>query len=152
MGRPLVFFQSPWLDENEDCYAQVEVGNNYGKPTASAKLVAMAPTTHGKIRFPDRLWRALVAGSTSAPVLPSGISDASPSGHGAKGQAGADARRVGVPAAWSCGFSMQGWHSRGRTLRHGDGDYAALLPAAMEQGVALFETAKRTLQGKPIGG
>jgi hypothetical protein len=101
-------------------------------------IVAMAPTAAAKIVFPDRLWQVLAAAAEAAPALPDGITDASTRGRGARGQVGADARRIGVPTAWSRGFSMQGWHGRGRTLRHSDGDYAALLPAAVEQGVALF--------------
>ncbi len=93
--------------------------------------------------FPDRLWRALAVGSTVAPVLPEGITDASVRGRGARGQAEVDAQRNGVQAAWSRGFSQPGWHGRGRTLRHVNGDYAALLPAAIEQGVALFGAARR---------
>lgn len=146
VGRPLVFFQSQWLDGNEDCYVQVEVGNNYGLPAASVMIVAMAPAAAAKIAFPDRLWQVLVAAAEAAPALPDGITDASTSGRGARGQVGADARRIGVPTAWSRGFSMQGWHGRGRALRHRDGDYAALLPAAVEQGLALFGVAKRALE------
>jgi hypothetical protein len=148
VGRPLVFFQSQWLDENEDCYVQVEVGNNYGLPRASVMIVAMAPTAAAKVVFPDRLWQVLLAAAETAPALPDGITDASTSGRGARGQVGADAQRIGVPTAWSRGFSMHGWHGRGRTLRHTDGDYAALLPSAVEQGVALFRVAKHALQGR----
>jgi hypothetical protein len=143
VGRPLVYFQSGWLDADEDSYVQVEVGNNYDLPTASVMIVALAPTPADKIDFPDRLWRAVAAGSTVAPVLPEGITDASSRGRGAQGQAGVDAQRNSVPAAWSRGFSQPGWHGRGRTLRHVHGDYVALLPAALEQGVALFEAARR---------
>jgi hypothetical protein len=32
VGRPLVYFQSPWLSAAEDSYVQVEVGNYFGKP------------------------------------------------------------------------------------------------------------------------
>ena len=147
VGRPLVWFQSQWLDASENSYVQVEVGNNYDLPTASVMVVAQAPASTDKVTFPDRLWRALARGSSAVPAIPEGVTDASPRGRGAKGQAGLDARRNGVPAAWSRGFSMPGWHGRGRTLRHIDGDYAALLPAALEQGTALFEAAKRALQG-----
>lgn len=147
VGRPLVYFQSGWLDAEEDSYVQVEVGNNYDLPTASVMVVALAPTSADKIDFPDRLWRALAAGSAVAPALSEDITDASARARGAQGQAGVDAQRNGVPAAWSRGFSQPGWHGRGRTLRHVNGDYAALLPAAIEQGVALFEAAKRALQG-----
>jgi hypothetical protein len=147
VGRPLVYFQSWWLDADEDSYVQVEVGNNYDLPTASVMVVAQAPTPADKIVFSDRLWRALAAGATAAPPLPEGITDASVRGRGARGQAGVDAQRNGVPAAWSRGFDQSGWHARGRTLRHVNGDYAALLPAALEQGVALFEAASVVLQG-----
>jgi hypothetical protein len=146
VGRPLVWFQSGWLDADEDSYVQVEVGNNYDLPTASVMVVAQAQTSTDKIIFPDRLWRALVAGSAAAPALPEGITDASVRGRGAKGQAGVDAQRNGVPAAWSRGFNQPGWHGRGRTLRHINDDYSALLPAAIEQGVALFDAARRALR------
>jgi hypothetical protein len=122
---------------------QVEVGNNYGLPTASAMVVALAPTSADKIDFPDRLWRAVAAGSAVAPVLPEGITDASSRGRGAQGQAGDEAQRNSVPPAWSRGFNQPGWHGRGRTLRHVNGDYADLLSAAIEQGVALFDAARR---------
>ena len=145
-GRPLVYFQSWWLDADEDSYVQVEVGNNYDLPTASVMVVALAPAAAGKIVFSDRLWRTLAAGAVAAPALPEGITDASVRGRGARGQAGVDARRNGVPAAWSRGFDRSGWHGRGRTLRHVNGDYAALLPAALEQGVALFEAARLVMQ------
>jgi hypothetical protein len=147
VGRPLVYFQSWWLDADEDSYVQVEVGNNYDLPTASVMIVALAPTPADKIAFPDRLWRGLVAGATVAPALPKGITDASVRGRGARGQAGVDAQRNSVPAAWSRGFNLPGWHSRGRTIRHVNGDYAALLPAALEQGLALFEAARLIMQG-----
>src|ERR1035441_5733738 len=147
VGRPLVYFQSGWLDADEDSYVQVEVGNNYDLPTASVMVVALALNSANKIDFPDRLWRALAAGSAVAPALSEGITDASARGRGAQGQAGVDAQRNGVPAAWSRGFSQPGWHGRGRTLRHVNGDYAALLPAAIEQGVVLFGAAKLALQG-----
>jgi hypothetical protein len=150
VGRPLVWFESWWLDADEDSYVQVEVGNNYNLPTASVMVMALAPTSTDKIVFPDRLWRALVAGSAAAPALPEGITDASARGRGARGQAGVDAQRNRVPAAWSRGFIMRGWHGRGRTLRHITGDYAALLSAAIEQGVALAEATGRALQD--IGG
>jgi hypothetical protein len=146
VGRPLVYFQSWWLDGGEDSYVQVEVGNNYGLPTASVMVVALAPAAADKIVFPDRLWRALAAGAAAAPALPEGITDASMRGRGARGRAGVDARRNGVPAAWSRGFDQSGWHGRGRTLRHVNGDYGALLPGALEQGLALFETARLVMQ------
>jgi hypothetical protein len=116
VGRPLVYFQSGWLDADEDSYVQVEIGNNYDLPTASVMIVALAPTPAGKIVFPDRLWRGLVVGVTVAPALPEGITDASVRGRGARGQAGVDAQRNSVPAAWSRGFNQPGWHSRGRTI------------------------------------
>jgi hypothetical protein len=152
VGRPLVLFQSQWLDAGQNSYVQVEVGNNYDVPTASVMVVAQAPTSTDKVIFPDRLWHALAQGSSAVPALPEGISDASATGRGAKGKAGFDARRNAVPTAWSRGFSMKGWHGRGRTLRHIQGDYGALLPAAVEQGVALFHAAARALQDDRASG
>jgi len=125
VDRPLVYFHSDRLDAEEDSYVQVEVGNSYGLPTASVMVVAQAPTPIDKIDFPDRLWRAVAV----APALPAGVTDASTRARGAQGRAGADAKRNNVPAAWSRGFSQSGWHGRGPTLRHVNGDYAALLPA-----------------------
>jgi hypothetical protein len=66
VGRPLVRFQSPWLDPGEDSYIQVEAGNNYDLPTASV-MAAAQTTSKDKIIFPDRLWQALVAGCLSRP-------------------------------------------------------------------------------------
>lgn len=146
VGRPLVLFQSLWLDAGQDSFVQVEVGNNYDLPTASVMVVAMAPARTEKIGFPDRLWQALAAGSATAPALPGNITDASANSRGARGQAGVDALRNDVPPAWSRGFDMRGWHGRGRTLRHAKGDYRALLPAAIDQGTALFQTATKALR------
>ena len=56
VGRPLVWFQSPWLDHNEDSYVQVEVGNRFGFPAASVMLVAQAASPGERTVFPDRLW------------------------------------------------------------------------------------------------
>jgi len=146
VGRPLVWFESPWLDDAEDSYVSVEVGNNYGLPTASVMVVALGMSRQNRIAFPDSLWRAISASSRTAPPLPDGIFDASVKARGAKGPAGIDASRNCVPATWSRGFSQPGWHGRGRTLRQSDGDYSALLPAAVEQGEALFEAARTFLR------
>lgn len=76
------------------------------------------------------------------------MTDASPRGRGAKdGQAARDARRIGVPAAWSLGFNMKGWHGRGRVLRHPQDDYRALITASAQQGIALFNLASQALGG-----
>jgi hypothetical protein len=110
-----VFVQSQWLDENEDCDVKVEVGNIFGLPTASVMLVVMAPDAAAKIVFPDRLWQVLAAAAETAPALPDGITNASTSGRGARGQVGADARRIGVPTAWSAASAcMAGMDEDGR--------------------------------------
>jgi hypothetical protein len=148
VGRPLVWFQSPWLDENRDSYVQVEVGNRFGLPAASVMLVKLAGNPRNKAVIPDKLWKALAIGSATAPVLAEGVADGSSRGRGAKDRQVADgARRNGVPPTWSLGYNMKGWHGRGRVLHHANGDYKVLLPAAIEQGAALYETAKRALQG-----
>lgn len=135
-------FQSPWLeDATQDSYVQIDVGNNYGAPTASV-LVVSAPATEGKAAYPDHLWQLIAASCSCMPALPAGVTDFSLKGRGAAGQAGLDATRNGVPPAWSRGFSLPGWHGRGRALRHVDDDYGALLPAAVGQGVALFKAAQ----------
>ena len=137
VGRPLVWFESPWLDAKENSYVTVEAGNYYGSPRASAMLVASAQKEKEKVVFPDKLWKALVCGYADAPALPLGVTDASPQGRGAKDKrAASDARRHGVPASWSLGFNMKdGGHRRGRVLRHVNDDFGALLPAAIQQGV-----------------
>jgi hypothetical protein len=147
VGRPLVYFQSPWLNAAEDAYVQVEVGNYYGKPRTSTLLVASAPSQTERVVFPEKLWQVLKVASASAPPLPGGVTDASPRGRGAKDpQASGDARRIGVPPEWSLGFNMKGWHGRGRVLRHPHDDYPALVTAATQQGVALFNLASQALQ------
>jgi hypothetical protein len=148
VGRPLVWFESPWLDDNENSYVTVEAGNYYGAPRASAMLVASARKAKKKVVFPDKLWKALARGYAEAPALPPGVTDASPKGRGAKDKrAAADARRCGVPATWSLGFNLkEGGHRRGRVLRHVDDDFNALLPAAVQQGVALHDIAKKMMR------
>ena len=103
VGRPLVLFQSPWLDAGEDSFVQVEVGNNYDLPTASVMVVAMAPTRADKIVFPDRLWQALAARN---PPLPPSFLVTSPT----------PAQEAGVPetgghrrTAQCCPPSMVSW-------------------------------------------
>ena len=67
-------------------------------------------------------------------------------GRGARDvQAASDAKRNGVPPAWSLGFNMKGWHRRERILRRAQDDYHALVPTAMQQGIALFKLAKGML-------
>ncbi len=152
VGRPLVWFESPWLDgATMDSYVQVEVGNNYGKAMASVMIVALALTSAEKAPYPDRLWQVIAAISDRMPPLRKGVTDASERGRGAKGQAGVDATRNGVSPAWSRGFNQLGWHGRGRTLRQVDDDYAVLLPAAVEQGLALFEAGKNALRREDVG-
>jgi len=146
VGRPLVWFQSPWLDPNQDSYVQVEVGNRFGLPAASVMLVALASNRGERVVFPDRLWNALAHGSAVTPALRNGITDGSRRGRGARDRIVADdARRNGVPPTWSLGYNMKGWHGRGRVLQHASGDYGVLLPAAIEQGAALYEVANQAL-------
>jgi hypothetical protein len=148
VGRPLVYFQSPWLGAAENAYVQVEAGNYYGSPRAAVMLLARAPSEAERVVFPDELWQVLAHGSASAPALTDGVTDASLRGRGAKDeQAAIDAGRNGVPPAWSLGFNMKGWHRRGRILRHPHDDYHALVPVAIHQGLALFNVASQALQG-----
>ena len=70
-------------------------------------VVALVPACADKIVFSDRLWRALAAGAAAAAALSEGITDASFRGRGARGQAGVDAQRNGVPASWSRGLACQ---------------------------------------------
>jgi hypothetical protein len=147
VGRPLVYFKSPWLNTAENAYVQVEAGNYYGSPRASVMLVACAPSRAEKVAFPDGLWKALALGSACAPALTGSVRDTSLRGRGAKdNQAASDARRSGVPPSWSLGFNMKGWHGRGRILRHPQDDYHALIAAAAQQGIALFNVASQALQ------
>lgn len=151
VGRPLVYFESPWLNAAESAYVQVEAGNYYGSPRASVMLMARAPSPAETVAFPDELWRVLARGSASAPALTAAltaaVTDASPRSRGAKDErAAGDARRNGVPPAWSLGFNMKGWHRRGRILRHPQDDYHALVPVAIQQGVALFNLASHALR------
>lgn len=144
VGRPLVKFQSPWLDDStQDSYVQIDVGNNFGTLTAMVMVVSASPPTV-KAPYPDDLWRVLAASCTRMPPLPEGIVDSRVKGRGAAGDAGSDAKRNSVPPNWSVGFSQPGWHARGRALRHMADDCSALLPAALDQGLALFEVAHRT--------
>lgn len=146
VGRPLVYFQSPWLGAAENAYVQVEAGNYYGSPRAAVTLLARAPSEAEKVVFPDELWQVLAHGSSSAPALTDGVRDATLRGRGAKDeQAAIDARRHGVPPTWSLGFNMKGWHRRGRILRHPQDDYHALVPVAIQQGLALFSVASQAL-------
>jgi predicted nucleic acid-binding protein len=65
VGRPLVVFESRWLDEKtKDCYVSVEVGNNYGLPTASVMVVACAASA--------RSGSVPLRGPGSSPVPPTG--------------------------------------------------------------------------------
>lgn len=144
VGRPLVWFQSPWLDHNEDSYVQVEVGNRFGLPAASAMLVAQAASPGERVAFPDRLWSSLALGAAAAPALATGVIDGSSRSRGARDRRVAgDARRNAVPPTWSLGYDMKGWHGRGRVIRHSGDDYGALLPAAIGQGIALYEVARQ---------
>ena len=148
VGRPLVWFQSPWLDANEDSYVQVEVGNRFGLPAASVMLVVLAANPGERAVFPDRLWNALALGCAAAPTLAEGVTDGSNRRRGARDRLIADdARRNGVPPTWSLGYNMKGWHGRGRVLQHDNGDYGVLLPAAIDQGIALYEVAMQALRG-----
>jgi hypothetical protein len=107
-------------------------------------LVARSPRKAERVVFPDELWQTLVSASRSALPLSTGVMDASSRGQGAKDlRAASDARRIGVPAVWSLGFNMKGWHGRGRVLRHPQGDYRALITVAAQQGVALFNLARQ---------
>jgi hypothetical protein len=147
VGRPLVWLQSPWLDSRKDSYVQVEIGNRFGLAAASVMLVAAGTEKRQKVVFPDRLWRVLAAGHAFLPALTGGVADTSRRGRGARDPQVADgARRNGVPPAWSLGYDMKGWHGRGRVLRHAHDDYDMLLPAAIEQGMALYDIARQALQ------
>jgi hypothetical protein len=147
VGRPLVYFESPWLNAAENAYVQVEAGNYYGSSRASVMLMARTPSPAETVAFPDELWRVLALASCSAPALINCVTDASPKGRGAKDvKAASDAKRNGVPPAWSLGFNMKGWHRRGRILRHAQDDYHALVPAAIQQGIALFRLASEILR------
>lgn len=148
VGRPLVWFQSPWLDADEDSYVQVEVGNRFGLPAASVMLVVLAADPGERIVFPDRLWNALALVCAASPALAEGVADASNPSRGARDrQVADDARRNGVPPTWSLGYNMKGWHGRGRVLQHVNGDYGVLLPVAINQGVALYDAAEQALKG-----
>jgi hypothetical protein len=46
---------------------------------------------------------------------------------------------------------MKGWHGRGRVIRHSGDDYAALLPAAIGQGISLYEVARQAKQELRLG-
>lgn len=72
VGRPLVYFQSPWANAAETAYVQVEAGNYFGKPRASVMLVTRAPSRAERVVFPDELWQLLASAAVSAAPSPEG--------------------------------------------------------------------------------
>lgn len=146
VGRPLVFFASPYVNE-EWWRVHVELGlSKWTGRLEAAVMLAAEGVTGSKVSFPEAAWHKLGrAARGGAPPLPEGVADTSLDRYGGSTQDRAQlqlaAAAAGCPAAWTKGYNMKGWHARGRKLHHAEDNPEALLAAAFEQGQALYEVS-----------